>query len=436
MLALFAALTTAMNSEFILQRAESPIDNPLKGLVPYVGQAKDFFPCSMEFSYLPLDKLVTGKSNYDWRPIEDLLEDIRSRGRQTVLRIYLEYPGEPPAIPDYLLKAGLKTTKWQAPASGIEGPQISVTPDYSDPRLLDCLTQFINEFGKKYDGDTRLGFITMGLLGSWGEWHTWPREELFASKKVQEQTIDAFEKSFKTTPILMRYASGPNSEQAENVTRNVGYHDDSFAWATLHTGKKEDEWFFQTMLKAAKADQKWKSHPIGGEIRPEAWGSCFDAKPSNAAIQDFETCVRQIHPSWLLDSGMFKQQSAERVKQASKMVRLMGYDFHVSKVSITGMNIQVTITNQGAAPFYASWPLQLKVVDSNYKTIEFTTNPQGLRGILPGQTVTRKFTLTKSSHGSTILLGCENPMNRGKPLKFANQSQDKDVKGWLTIGNL
>ncbi len=57
-----------------------------------------------------------------------------------------------------------------------------------------------------------------------------------------------------------------------------GYHDDSFAWATLETGRKEDDWFFQPALRQAgpEALTKWKSQPIGGEIRPEVWGCVFD----------------------------------------------------------------------------------------------------------------------------------------------------------------
>jgi len=26
---------------------------------------------------------------------------------------------------------------------------------------------------QRYDGDTRIGYIQLGLLGFWGEWHTW-----------------------------------------------------------------------------------------------------------------------------------------------------------------------------------------------------------------------------------------------------------------------
>ncbi len=51
--------------------APAPIDNPLKGLVPYASSSgKDQFPHSMEFSYFPLSAVVKGPGQYDWREIE------------------------------------------------------------------------------------------------------------------------------------------------------------------------------------------------------------------------------------------------------------------------------------------------------------------------------------------------------------------------------
>ncbi|HLO99439.1 MAG TPA: DUF4832 domain-containing protein [Fimbriimonas sp.] len=439
MLLLGAAL--AIQTEFILANGSSPVDNPLKGLVPYVGQAENHFPCSMEFSYLPLDKLVVGKDKYDWKPIESLLEDVRSRGRQTVLRIYIEYPGNPSGIPSYLIQEGLKTTKWQESAGGSEGAQVSITPDYEDPRLIECIRKFVAAFGAKYDGDPRLGFITMGLLGSWGEWHTYPKTELFASKRVQEQTINAFGAAFKTTPILMRYPVAKDSNQAENISKNVGYHDDSFAWATLDTGKPEDSWFFMPALKQAGGITKWKTNPIGGEIRPEAWGICFDPKPNHPQVQDFETCVKATHVSWLMDSGMFRSNLAnrdERIRQASKMVRLMGYDFHVPKVVVSAsgstLEVGVDILNRGVAPFFAHWPLMLRIVDADGTEIVQCQNNFGLKEILPGTTVQRRFAISKKP--GKLQISCPNPMSGGKAVKFANAAQDQDSSGWLTIGTL
>jgi hypothetical protein len=75
--------------------------------------------------------------------------------------------------------------------------RVDHTPDYEDPRLRAALTNFIHALGRRYDGDPRLGFLGLGLLGTWGEWHNHPHTEWFASKTVQREVMDAYEAAFR-----------------------------------------------------------------------------------------------------------------------------------------------------------------------------------------------------------------------------------------------
>ena len=161
----------------------------MKGLVPYAGKSAERFPHSLEFDYLPLAKLLTGPGQYHWQPLDDKLVAISGRACQAVFRIWLEFPGQPSALPDFLAKAGVKVTEWKG--AGEKSPRSNFTPDYEDERLIAALEQFIAALGQRYDSDARVGFLTAGLLGSWGEWHTYPRSELFASKRTQERILVA-----------------------------------------------------------------------------------------------------------------------------------------------------------------------------------------------------------------------------------------------------
>lgn len=343
--------------------APAPVDNPLKGLVPYQGDKRRRFPHSMEFNYLPYDALVKGYDAFDWSPLEAMLDDIASRGHQAVFRVYLEYPGKRSGIPQFLRDDGLRVTSWSSPEKS--PPATIATPDYEDGNLRRSLRAFIAALGKRYDGDPRVGFITAGLLGAWGEWHTHPRDELFASKAVQLEVLDAYEAAFTATPVLLRYPAGADDPRhALNSDRGFGYHDDSFAWATLPSGRRGDAWFFMARLRAAgpAATIKWKTQPIGGEIRPEAWGRVFDARPGREEIQDFRACVEATHATWLLDSGMFgkQPQPADRVRRAEELVRRMGYEFHAPAVTIGNvldgkLTVRLEVENRGVAPIYHDW---------------------------------------------------------------------------------
>ena len=446
-IALLPCLAVAADAQqTTLEYAPAPVDNPLKGLVPYSGDHRAQFPHSMEFNYLPLSAVVVDENKYDWAPLENLLNDVATRGHQTVVRFFLEYPGKKGGIPEYLLKGGLKVETYVNTNAQISAPSEVSTPDYADTHLRLMLKNFIAEFGKKYDGDVRLGYITAGLLGTWGEWHDWPRDELFAKKDVQAEVMDAYEAAFKTTPVLLRYPAGErHNAHAPNAARKFGFHDDSFGWSTLDTGKKSDGWFFVTATKAAGKDalDKWKTYPIGGEIRPEAWGIVFDENPGIKEIQNYRQCVNETHATWMMDSGMFrKKQDATRIQRAEDEVRHMGYEFfiHSDTISLSDrkLSVKIEIENRGVAPIYCDWPAEFGLIGANGQIAKTFAGAGKLRGLLPGD-APREWADELDATGVVagkykLALHVPNPLKNGHPVGFANKTQDADVKGWVTLG--
>lgn len=427
-----------------LEYAPSPADNPLRGLVPYARPAPGRFPHSMEFQYLPLARLVTGRDEYDFQALEDLLDDIASRGNQTVFRVMLEYPGRKNLIPAFLVEAGLTVHRYENTNTAPFPPKPVETPDYEDPLLRRTLQGFIRELGRRYDGDPRIGYITAGLLGTWGEWHTHPRLDLWASHQVQREVLDAYQQSFRKTPVLLRYPAGAdNRHYASTVDRPFGYHDDSFAYATLHTGRRSDAWFFQTLLKTAGAQDAWKRFPIGGEIRPEVWGCCFDDPPCTPEGQAFEDCREATHVTWLMDTGMFRQQaSPERMQRALAQVGRMGYEFHVrsAEAQIQGdaLRLVLEVQNTGIAPFYhPGWAIELAALDDSGRVLARWPTDWTLLGMLPDRAPAIWDTTVAREQlpSDAVELGMRvlNPLVGGKLLRFANREQDRRAPGWLSL---
>jgi hypothetical protein len=429
-----------------LEAAPSPADNPLKGLVPYSDYADEgapHFPHSLEFDYLPLAKLMHGPSHFDWQPLDALLDKVAARGNQTVFRVWIEYPGQKSGLPDFLREQGVKVTSWK----NADEKSTCHTPDYEDEQLVSALESFIAALGKRYDGDARIGFITAGLLGSWGEWHTYPREDLFASPNTQRRVLEAYEKAFDKSPILLRYPVGKDDgHQAANAHYKMGFHDDSFAWGTLDRGK-DDDWFFIPILKKAgeTALNKWRTQPIGGEVRPELWGQIFDAKPAHPQAQDFAECVRQTHVSWLMESGLFREKAEPaRYAGAVAQVRRMGYDFYIPTAEFkredSTLRVHLTVLNQGVAPFYQDWPLELAALGADGKIAHRWPVKWKLTGLLPGDAARDwKATLPlpqASLTGLTLGLRVIHPLPNGKPLHFANADQNRHAPGWLSLGAL
>jgi len=263
-----------------LEYQAPPIDNPLKGFVPYGGRHNHRFPHSLEFRYFALkDILVSGNAKgafqFDWSSIDEFLNEAKSRGHQGVFRLHCEYPGDAAElkveIPRYLVDRGVKISRVRATVeldSSGQPAHYSMSPDYENSLLRRALKQTITAMGARYDGDPRVGFIEVGTLGFWGEWHTYPDMEHMASRDVQQEVLQSFEGAFKTTKLLARYPEDDSQKDiAPNVSRNFGYHDDSFTWSTVY--KRDAGWHFLTRMAKSNASEKWKTNPIGGELYPQ-----------------------------------------------------------------------------------------------------------------------------------------------------------------------
>src|SRR5208282_4391487 len=194
----------------------------------------------------------------------------------TVFRVYLDYPTLPTGIPQYLLDAGLTTYSY----TNYDNDDISLCPNYEDPNLRQALTNFIAALGARYDGDPRIGFLELGLLGFWGEWHTYPLTNLFASLAVQQEVLTAYHQAFRHTKLLVRWPSGSNP-----AALPIGYHDDSFAFDTIDP----PAYNFLGLLKAAGETNQWRTQPIGGEVYPPIQPCLWNSGPSSCvpAGQDF-----------------------------------------------------------------------------------------------------------------------------------------------------
>jgi hypothetical protein len=428
-----------------LAPALSPVDNPLKGLVPYANPKQGRFPHSMEFTYLRWGDLMQGPTEFNWKPLEDFLNGVAGRGNQAVFRVWLEYSNQETGVPKFLIDQGVKITSWTDRKEN--PPTKNHTPDYSDERLVSALETFIAELGHRYDNDPRIGFITAGLLGVWGEWHDGARKDLFSSRATQARVINAYEKAFSQTPILLRYPAGNDDRSyVPNASRPFGYHDDSFAWATLPSGNRRDRWFFLARMKAAGAVDKWKTHPIGGEIRPELWGRVFDEKPSNPRAQRFAECVRQTHVTWLMDTGMFRELSDRtRYERAIGLVRGMGYDFYVQTAEVSQLvagklSVALQVVNQGVAPFYRDWACEIGALSTEGKVLGTWPVDWKLEGVLPADPPRKwqsSVDLKTTGAGACIIaVRVVNPMKNGKPLRFANADQDRHAEGWLSVGKI
>ena len=221
------------------------------------------------------------------------------------------------------------------------------------------MKDFVAALGKKYDGDPRIGFITTGLIGFWGEQHTTPMngrvsadnpngENWMPPRDVELSVYRAWDQAFNATKLLNRSPAKDLSDM------NVGFHDDSFAYSTLPTAA----WHFLSYMQEAGLSNRWQTEAIGGEIQPPVQMCVFDESvpcEEGKQAENFDEALQGTHASWLMvrqawDPG-YTGAALEKAKAAHAS---LGYDFAATESRIQNTNstttVSLKITNRGVAP--------------------------------------------------------------------------------------
>jgi len=428
-----------------LAYAPSYPGNPLKGLVPFSSTptcALNYFPHSMMWTYIPLSSLMTGPTNFNWAPLEAQIKLATNDGSHLIFRVYLDYPGQPSGIPPFLIQGGLATYPYPDNGGGL-------CPNYTDPNLQSALTNFIAAMGARYDNDPRIAWIQAGLLGWWGEWHTGGvvSTNWAASLATQGMVLRAYMSAFPNTKIELRYPTGANQLagallEYENDNLPFGYHDDYFLNMTLGPGS----WFTMSeeQLAGSLALNKWQQFPCGGEIDPAQVATCWFNPPVVMGGQTFSNCVTATHSTWMGDWPVFFNTVITNAAYTNALAgaRLLGYEFYATSISSWTSNsvlwAGVTITNTGVAPFYYSWPIQFAAADNSGHLLGTWSTPYTVAGLLPGAAPLQVALPLAGAPGGSfkLLMRVVNPLPNGRPLRFANTTQDATVNGWLTLVSL
>jgi hypothetical protein len=398
-----------------------PLDNPLKGWCPYTIVGPISQPYSMVFLYVSWKDLEPHEGQYEFAAWErQTWETPVAKGKHIVLRVYIDYPGRPSGLPDWLVAQGIKRTPYREEGGGL-------SPNYDDPRMVTAMERLVAALGRRYDTNPRVAFVEMGLLGFWGEWHTYPRTEMFASLTTQQRMLEAAHRAFPHKIIMTRYPAGYAGGQPW-----LGFFDDLFPEDT----DGPESWMFLPTMRRSGRTANWKQAAVGGEMVPGA-----AAKWLGADYEHTQQMVETAHFSWVgpYCPAQERQPSPALLAQSQMLVRQMGYEFRLTDIRHTdpvrrGGRLEVAITgkNIGVAPFYYPWPVELGLLDRKGRVVETFPVSTDIRTWLPGPfPLTAMPTVHAAPGRYTLALGIRDPWT-GKPaIGFANDLPRHE--GWTLL---
>lgn len=413
--------------------APGPLDNPLKGWCTYTDAGTIHQPYSLVFRYVSWKELEPEEGRYRFAEWEkrawDESKASSAAGRHIVLRVYVDYPTLPSGLPDWLRAKGVKVTLYSEHGGG-------QSPDYDHPAMVAGMEKLIAALGRRYDRHPRVAFLQLGLLGFWGEWHTYPHEKLFASAATRRRVIAAYREAFPQKKLMARTADGDLGRQPW-----LGYHDDMFP---EDTGDEKD-WYFLGGLRRAGRAENWRKAPIGGEMVPNA-AKKWLSDPDYARTLRF---LEEGHFSWVgpYSPALEAPPNPQFTARCAALVRRMGYEFalrdlrHAAIVRRTEpLAITLRGVNQGVAPFYYPWPVRLALLDGAGRVAGQTATLKrtDVRAWLPGPFTVRDAAVFPGVTPGryTLALGICDPWTGRPAIGFANRLTRPGGEGWTALSTV
>ena len=396
---------------------------PMTGLVLWEDNGKTSAyknSIALEYAYCWPSKVVKGQKadgsiDYDWSSFDAMLERIKSRDHQAIVRFVYEYPENEEidsrhpgstAVPAYIkAMAGYSETY-----NGTCDDCPTYYADWSNDSLKSFTLRFYADFAKRYDDDPRLAFLEVGF-GHWSEYHIYGTSlrlgTNFPDKEYQKKFLRHMDTAFKSLPWMISIDAAddeytPILATSDLKSMEFGLFDDSFMHEeheiSQGDGDNERNW------NSLQYEKRWKASPMGGEISYyEDSDQLNFLNPSGMHGVTWEEAASKYHVTFMIanDAPEGRIGTAARFLEAS---RSAGYRFRVTSFERAGTKARATVKNEGVAPIYRD----------AYVAVNGTRSNVSLKGLLPDSSLTA----TVAVSGDDLELTIESDYLVGRPIEY------------------
>ncbi len=350
-------------------------------------------------------------------------------------------------------ESGSKIPQWLID-KGISGywtdDHKTFVPDLDDSLYLYYAEKMLTAFGKRYDGNSNISYVDIGMVGSWGEWHNTnfsglePMHEKYTDEELN-RWVDMHFAAFPKTPKIMLISGGESLAYA--TKKGAGWRAD--CWGDWH--HFSDSWSHMRDDYPYRIDQAMRSDPDfetswqRGPISLETCGTMVTWKGDQAYTYDevkqsLDWAIEHHASSLNLKSKAIPEEYRELFNDALTKI---GYRLrldtlsHQIELNAGGvLNVNALFVNEGVAPPYQHRYLAYRLVDEYGETAFIGSSHYDVRTWLPGEHETHSsLTLPKDIAKGHYYLELALVDSHGDArLNFANVG--KQESGWYRFSDL
>ena len=412
---------------YTVPAAELPTVNPLKGWAPWVSEEEPVYPVSLIFVRIHWNEIEPEEGQYRFAELEkELHMDIwREKGVRFIIRIVCDTPDDEKHmdIPEWLYEKTYGDGIWYDSSYGK-----GYSPNYSNPTFIEEHRELIAAFGAYYAEDPQLGFVELGSLGHWGEWHVNSEAGIpqFPKAAVYNQYVQAYLDVFPAAKLLVRRPLTIAAEQG------IGLYNDSFGV------KSHEEWLewinegyvsSQSQETIGAMPEFWKVAPSGGEFATSQEEAYYFSKKFESTME----YIARSHTTFIgprSGARITKKSLEDEILEASAK---MGYCFQLSEctwkknVWLSEYLLTLQIENLGVAPFYENWPMLVRIKNEMQDVVYEKEYDISLPELMPGKNEVKLFVDGVSFAPGQYVIEVEilDPLTGKAGIAFANESSSE-----------
>lgn len=316
-------------------------------------------------------------------------------------------------------------------------------PEWNNPFFIQRAQALVSAIAARYGNDPRFGFIDIGFVGDFGEWHCYGFPEANGGSACnmtmtnKQAIIDAHINAF-TNPnqrVVMMSDDTAALDYALNQSPRVGWRRDSLG--STH--------FSVDLVLSTVGQERWKNAPVITEF----FGSLGNGMMTKA-LQD----TKNYHIGMIGNGnfGNLNRLNPQEKKNFELANKTAGYRFELNKLIITNpiaTGSAFTITsdwsNQGVTPAYSPWNVTFELRDPSGNLVVWEgASSANLETLLPTSgtpvTINDTFSLpaTVVDGFYDLYVKVLDPETYYSPLRLAISGRNADGSyklGSVTVGN-
>lgn len=328
---------------------ELAVQNPFRGFM-VTQTASNAFPHTVEFALFSWSTILLSGPPYvyDWTPVDAFISAAAARSHHSVIRIVMDFPGDPAYAPPAFLGAPC------TPYTDLGGGCLT---DYTWPALVAAAQDTLVQLRTRYDPDNRLVGVQVGFLGFYGDWFAQVSgSNVFPGAVTQQPYLTEFSQ-WTNVPVTIAIPALGHGLGVQMATNTIGLFDPYFA--------KTTDAITVPLMTATGTTDTWTTWLRNGELAAPEQTYWFDT-PVGLTAYLYDLPI--FHPAYIQNDAALSYTGAAR-DRALQAAASTGYLYWISSVTFEQNRIIVVIQNSGSAPIYFNCTLQCSINGGLFQTI-------------------------------------------------------------------